>query len=93
MNDSILSAGEMRELAKTERGQRILFSYIVSARIAYAMQHVFEMLDVVPEAGMQQKCCQTIHDTLFRVPQEQIFLWCAEVANWDTEERHEGAEC
>lgn len=91
--DDILSPREMLELGETEQGRRILWSYIVSARIAYAMQAIFEMLNVVPDPGVQHKCCELMYDTLFRVPQEQIFEWCSQVAKWKTEEYHEGSEC
>jgi hypothetical protein len=91
--DDILSPREMLELAETQEGRQILWSYIVSARISYAMQAIFEMLDIIPEPGMQQKCCQTMFDAVFRVPQEQIFAWCAQVSKWKEEEYHEGGEC
>jgi hypothetical protein len=88
--DEILSPKQMLTLAETPEGRRVLASYIISARIGYAMQAVFEMLNVVPEPGVQTKCCERIYDTLFRVPVDDIMQWCQQVAVWKKEEYHEG---
>ena len=76
----LLSPTEMLELARTEEGKRELFKYIVSARVGYAMQAVFEQLNVVPEAEVQIRCCEIIWDTIFRVPIENVLYWASEAA-------------
>ena len=88
--DEILSPKEMLKLAETIEGRRLLFSYIISARIAYAVQNIFETLGVIPEPTVQQRICEMFYDTLFRVPQEQIFEWCEQVSSWKKEEYREG---
>lgn len=88
--NEILSPKEMLKLSETMEGRRLLFSYIVSARIAHAVQHMFELLDIIPEPTVQHRICEMFFDTLFRVPQEQIFQWCEEVSKWKTEEYREG---
>jgi hypothetical protein len=93
ISDEILSPGQMLELAETPEGRRLLASYIISARIGYGIQRVFEILEIVPEDGQQQKCCEAIYETLFRVPIDLIMQWCQDVAKWRREEFHEGSEC
>jgi len=80
----------MMKLSETPEGRRILASYIISARIGYAVQGIFEMLGVTPEPGIQTKCCEQIYETLFRVPIDDIMNWCQQVAAWKRDEYHEG---
>jgi hypothetical protein len=80
----------MLKLSETIEGRRLLFSYIVSARISYAVQNMFELLGIIPEPTVQQRICEMFYNTLFRVPQEQIFEWCEQVSQWKAEEYREG---
>jgi len=91
-NNEILTPQEMMDLSQSAEGRRILFSYIVSARIGYAMQTVFETLEIEPEPGVQTKCCEIVYNTLFRVPIDNIMQWCADVAKW-REERYSVGNC
>ncbi len=72
-NSQFLTPQEMLKLAKTEEGKRLLFSYIISARIARAVQEIFQQLQVVPEDAVQTKICNIVYDNLFRVNIEDIF--------------------
>jgi hypothetical protein len=54
------------------------------------MQRIFEMLDVVPDAATQQRCCQYMYDALLRVPIDDVLEWCQQVVVWKKEEYHEG---
>ena len=61
-------------------GKPELFKYIMSARIGYAMQGIFERLEIVPEADMQMACCEAMWDAIFRIPIDYILHWASEAA-------------
>jgi cytochrome P450 len=88
--DRLYTAAEMHELSKTREGRRLLTAYFTSARVAHAMQRIFEMLDVVPDAATQQRCCQYMYDAMLRVPIDDVLEWCQQVVVWKNEEYHEG---
>ena len=89
--DRLYTADEMHELSQTREGRKVLTAYFTSARVAHAMQRIFEMLDVVPEPAVQQRCCQYMYDAMMRVPINDVLEWCQQVIRWKEEEYHEGS--
>jgi hypothetical protein len=72
-DSKFLTPEDMLKLAESKEGRDIIFSYIMSARIARSVNMIFDMLQIVPEPVLQTKICQEIYDNLFRVPVDQIF--------------------
>ncbi len=88
--DRLLTPEEMQEYRKTPEGRKLLLAYFTSARVAYGMQKIFEMLNVIPNPEVQYACCEQMYDCLMRVPICQILDWCGQVVSWKETEFHEG---
>ena len=80
MPDIIMTPEEMLRHAETPEGRKIVFNYVLRARIAFAMQQVFERIGCVPEPEAQMECCKTIYETLTRVPLDVIMRYIEDMA-------------
>lgn len=68
-----LTKSELIELSNTEEGKKIVFNYLISARIARAVQEVLQKLEIIPDNDKQFLICNIIYDNLFVIDQEEIF--------------------
>jgi hypothetical protein len=85
LDSEIITPEEMIELGKSEQGRAFLKQYIIKARVAFSMQLVFGILDVIPEPEVQEACCDAVFAALQRVD-------IAVVMNW-LQEAIDGASC
>lgn len=69
---NFLSKQDILELAQTEDGKKVIFTYITRARAAYASQRVMERLGIVPDESTQMDICLIIFETCFRVPIDHV---------------------
>jgi hypothetical protein len=76
----LLTPAEIMRLARTESGRRKVADYIWQARTAAAAQGVMEALGVIPTPEIQQKVCDIIWGTLFRVSIFDIMDYAKSVA-------------
>jgi hypothetical protein len=83
--EDIITPEEMLELGQSEQGQAFLKQYIIKARVAFSMQLVFGILDIVPPPDVQEACCNAVFSALQRVD-------IAVVMNW-LQEAVDGASC
>lgn len=88
--NKILTPQEILELSKTEDGKRIIFSFFMSARVAYGMQRVFEILEITPPDGIQQQCCDAMYEAIFKESIDKIMAWCYQFTQWYQQEYHSG---
>jgi hypothetical protein len=77
MSNQFLSKEEMLRLGNSElkSDRMIVASYIISGRLARAVQEVFDTLEITPEYGLQTKVCEIIYNNMFLVPQEDILAY------------------
>ena len=77
MSNQFLSKEEMLRLGNSslKSDRMTVASYIISGRLARAVQEVFDTLEITPEYGLQTKVCEIIYNNMFLVPQEDILAY------------------
>ena len=74
---------EILERAGAEHGKREIFSMIMSARIGYGIQGIFEALNITPPPDLQQRCADIMWSAMFKLSLDDLMVWCNDVESWN----------
>jgi len=68
----LLTPEEMLKLSTTQEGRRLLFSYIMQARVAFAVHETFKILNIVPTEEQQYAVCDIVYEIINRQPIDKV---------------------